>query len=404
MDAIVQYCPPLGLETLKITDFQLHASTAKRYGLGAHRGRLNIQASLKNFCFINGVPFHAICFPFYMSFAFKCSPPFRQEPRLVSMGQFLSEDSKMVKFDACKRMDWIALTANECHSQLGVRSIVGDANAFWSPLQHLSGFGVESLPICLKSCGTGWCGSASFEAGITHLLLTQLSIIENLGSKQSTQHKLKPYPDSERLMCSPAGGQAARPPGTSPLLLMEEICSQFSALIRVSLLSMGEMEAGMEVVPELISLLVRDELELSDGDSRNNECSVAVKVRLLNIGVNGCDVFLSGSNWVTSFRVLVSNDSHAWTAVRNESGDVIFEGNSEKEIPVLNMLPVPLVARYIRINPRSWYEEGSICMRLEILGCPLPGRYTRYQIVKRSGLDRFQSSCALCPPEPMSVH
>ncbi|CAH6793236.1 Cpxm2 [Phodopus roborovskii] len=36
-------CPPLGLETLKITDFQLHASTAKRYGLGAHRGRLNIQ-------------------------------------------------------------------------------------------------------------------------------------------------------------------------------------------------------------------------------------------------------------------------------------------------------------------------------------------------------------------------
>lgn len=36
-------CPPLGLETLKITDFQLHASTVKRYGLGAHRGRLNIQ-------------------------------------------------------------------------------------------------------------------------------------------------------------------------------------------------------------------------------------------------------------------------------------------------------------------------------------------------------------------------
>ena len=36
-------CPPMGLETLKIDDFQLHASTTKRYGLGAHRGRLNIQ-------------------------------------------------------------------------------------------------------------------------------------------------------------------------------------------------------------------------------------------------------------------------------------------------------------------------------------------------------------------------
>ncbi|CAL8305797.1 unnamed protein product [Boreogadus saida] len=36
----------MGMETLKIDDFQLHASTIKRYGLGAHRGRLNIQAGL----------------------------------------------------------------------------------------------------------------------------------------------------------------------------------------------------------------------------------------------------------------------------------------------------------------------------------------------------------------------
>ncbi|XP_064871039.1 inactive carboxypeptidase-like protein X2 isoform X2 [Oncorhynchus nerka] len=39
-------CPPMGLETLKIDDFQLHASTMRRYGLGPHRGRLNIQAGL----------------------------------------------------------------------------------------------------------------------------------------------------------------------------------------------------------------------------------------------------------------------------------------------------------------------------------------------------------------------
>ncbi|KAF7239271.1 Inactive carboxypeptidase-like protein X2 [Varanus komodoensis] len=80
----------------------------------------------------------------------------------------------------------------------------------------------------------------------------------------------------------------------------------------------------------------------------------------------------AGSDWVTSYKVMVSNDSHTWITVRNGSGDMIFEGNSEKEIPVLNELPVPLVARYIRINPRTWYEEGNICMRLEILGCPLP--------------------------------
>lgn len=38
----------MGLETMKIDDFQLHASTTKRYGLGAHRGRLNIQVRQKN--------------------------------------------------------------------------------------------------------------------------------------------------------------------------------------------------------------------------------------------------------------------------------------------------------------------------------------------------------------------
>lgn len=36
-------CPPLGLESLRVSDYQLRASSIKRYGLGAHRGRLNIQ-------------------------------------------------------------------------------------------------------------------------------------------------------------------------------------------------------------------------------------------------------------------------------------------------------------------------------------------------------------------------
>lgn len=38
-----------------------------------------------------------------------------------------------------------------------------------------------------------------------------------------------------------------------------------------------------------------------------------------------------------------------------------------------NIFPAPVVARYIRVNPRSWFSSGNICMRAEILGCPLPG-------------------------------
>uniref|UniRef100_UPI00358EA99D inactive carboxypeptidase-like protein X2 n=1 Tax=Myxine glutinosa TaxID=7769 RepID=UPI00358EA99D len=39
-------CPPLRLESLGVEDFQMEASSAQRFGLGAHRGRLNIQAGI----------------------------------------------------------------------------------------------------------------------------------------------------------------------------------------------------------------------------------------------------------------------------------------------------------------------------------------------------------------------
>ncbi|XP_072335373.1 inactive carboxypeptidase-like protein X2 isoform X2 [Scyliorhinus torazame] len=81
---------------------------------------------------------------------------------------------------------------------------------------------------------------------------------------------------------------------------------------------------------------------------------------------------LWSSDWVTSYCVLLSNDSHSWVTVKNGSDDMIFKANQEKEIPVLNDFPTPVIARYIRINPRSWYPEGNICMRVEILGCPMP--------------------------------
>ncbi|XP_064871985.1 inactive carboxypeptidase-like protein X2, partial [Oncorhynchus nerka] len=84
------------------------------------------------------------------------------------------------------------------------------------------------------------------------------------------------------------------------------------------------------------------------------------------------------SDWVTSYKVLVSNDSHTWVTLKNGSQDLIFIGNKEKEIPVLNVFPVAAVARYIRVNPRSWFNRGSICMRVEILGCPMPDSQNYY--------------------------
>ncbi|XP_056089753.1 inactive carboxypeptidase-like protein X2 isoform X2 [Rhinichthys klamathensis goyatoka] len=88
---------------------------------------------------------------------------------------------------------------------------------------------------------------------------------------------------------------------------------------------------------------------------------------------------LWSSDWVSSYKVLLSNDSHSWVTLKNGSRDLIFSGNREKEIPVLNTFPKPVVARYIRINPRSWFPGGGICMRVEILGCPMPDPNNYYR-------------------------
>nr|XP_015818469.2 inactive carboxypeptidase-like protein X2 [Nothobranchius furzeri]XP_054605223.1 inactive carboxypeptidase-like protein X2 [Nothobranchius furzeri] len=100
---------------------------------------------------------------------------------------------------------------------------------------------------------------------------------------------------------------------------------------------------------------------------------------------------LWSSDWVTSYKVMVSNDSHSWVTLKNGSEDLIFLGNREKEIPVRNIFPSPVVARYIRVNPCSWFHSGSICMRVEILGCPLPDPnnyyHRRNEIITTDDLD-----------------
>ena len=56
----------------------------------------------------------------------------------------------------------------------------------------------------------------------------------------------------------------------------------------------------------------------------------------------------------------------------------------------MNQLAEPVLARYIRIIPQSW--NGSLCMRAEVLGCPLPGKpcnYTQTRAKKYTVSPRF---------------
>uniref|UniRef100_A0A672UMF7 Adipocyte enhancer-binding protein 1 n=1 Tax=Strigops habroptila TaxID=2489341 RepID=A0A672UMF7_STRHB len=74
-------------------------------------------------------------------------------------------------------------------------------------------------------------------------------------------------------------------------------------------------------------------------------------------------------DFVTSFYVGFSNDSQNWVMYSNGYEEMKFYGNVDKDTPVLTEFPEPMVARYIRIYPQTW--NGSLCLRLEVLGCPL---------------------------------
>ncbi|KAK9964770.1 hypothetical protein ABG768_005914 [Culter alburnus] len=77
-------------------------------------------------------------------------------------------------------------------------------------------------------------------------------------------------------------------------------------------------------------------------------------------------------NWVRTYKVQFSNDSLVWQPCMNGSEEAVFIGNEDLETPVLALFPEPSVAQYIRINPQTWFSNGTICLRAEVLGCPMP--------------------------------
>lgn len=89
-------------------------------------------------------------------------------------------------------------------------------------------------------------------------------------------------------------------------------------------------------------------------------------------------VILQGRNsiwrldWVRTYKVQFSNDSLVWQPCMNGSEEAVFVGNGDQETPVLALFLEPTVAQYIRINPQTWFSNGTICLRAEVLGCPVP--------------------------------
>ncbi|KAM8973769.1 adipocyte enhancer-binding protein 1 [Pelodytes ibericus] len=81
-------------------------------------------------------------------------------------------------------------------------------------------------------------------------------------------------------------------------------------------------------------------------------------------------------DFVTSFHVGFSNDSQKWVLYSNGFEEMLFFGNVDKDTPVQTDFPEPVVARFMRIYPQTW--NGSLCMRLEVLGCPVSNVVSYY--------------------------
>ena len=68
--------------------------------------------------------------------------------------------------------------------------------------------------------------------------------------------------------------------------------------------------------------------------------------------------------WVSSYSLQFSLDGGYFESY--EDGRVL-KGNNDRNVIVGNILDPAIIARYIRIRPRSWY--GHISMRFEVYGC-----------------------------------
>ncbi|CAH1802433.1 unnamed protein product, partial [Owenia fusiformis] len=83
-------------------------------------------------------------------------------------------------------------------------------------------------------------------------------------------------------------------------------------------------------------------------------------------------VIIQGRNgedyWVTLFRVLYSTDGLNFKHVMHGNPPGLdFKGNTDRNSKVRYVFKVPIEARYVRINPRSWYRYPA--MRFDVTGC-----------------------------------
>ncbi|XP_028416222.1 lactadherin-like [Dendronephthya gigantea] len=74
-----------------------------------------------------------------------------------------------------------------------------------------------------------------------------------------------------------------------------------------------------------------------------------------------------GHQWAISYSIAYSNNGNNWTAYIETGTVKVFQGNKDQNSIVTHTFKNEIVARYIRVLPKSWKDYPS--MRLELYGC-----------------------------------
>ncbi|XP_066542213.1 neuropilin-2b isoform X2 [Hoplias malabaricus] len=75
------------------------------------------------------------------------------------------------------------------------------------------------------------------------------------------------------------------------------------------------------------------------------------------------------SYFVTSFKLEVSTNGEDWMVYRHGKGHKVFHANTDPSEVVLNRIPQPVLARFVRIRPQNW--KNGIALRFELYGCQI---------------------------------
>ncbi|TRY66022.1 hypothetical protein DNTS_014111 [Danionella cerebrum] len=75
------------------------------------------------------------------------------------------------------------------------------------------------------------------------------------------------------------------------------------------------------------------------------------------------------SYFVTTFKLEVSTNGEDWMIYRHGKNHKVFHANADPSEVVLNRIPQPVLARFVRIRPQSW--KNGIALRFELYGCQI---------------------------------